>query len=486
MEKKKRKLDKHNHIASHSSEKKGRAGELHTHDRISMPLAALAVPMYLENLLRSLFSSVDVFMVSAYSEKAVAAVGLINQFSFFLILVYTMVGAGASTLISQYLGARKNREAGDAGIASFVLGTGFAIILSLGTVFGAHGILGLYKLEPEVYKFAWEYLVIYGAGSVFVAFNIVQGTILRAYGYPKDTMWANMIANVCNVFGNAIALYGLFGLPVTGVAGVAVSTVVSQIIACVILAVMIRIRKGVVLPWKDIFKIPGEMYRKLLFIGVPTAGENVSYSVMQMVIIGFIAQVGTAAMNAHVYTYTILRFVFMPALTVGGAGQLKVGYLVGAKKFEIAERKVWGYFALSFALSMSLMLLCYLLRFPIIHIFTKDAATVAMVATLFLISFFRESGRIPNIVVIPALKGSGDVIYPVICGLIFMWGIGVGGAWFLGIKMGLGLAGVWIAIAADEWLRGIAISLRWKSGAWKSKALVHHDEVEPLVPGAEI
>lgn len=469
-----RKLDNSSSLSCDSGNT-GHVAELHNNDRPMMPLAALAVPMYLENLLRTLFSSVDVFMVSAYSEKAVAAVGLINQFSFFMILVYMMVGEGTSTLISQYLGARKFREAGDAGIASFVLGTVFAIILSLATVFGASSILGLYSLEPEVYKFAWEYLVIYGAGSVFVAFNIVQGTILRAYGYPRDTMWANMIANVFNVFGNAIALYGWFGLPVTGVVGVAVSTVVSQIIACVILAVMIWIRKGIVLPWRDIFKIPGEMYRKLLFIGVPTAGENVSYSLMQMVIIGFIAQVGTAAMNAHVYTYTILRFVFMPALSVGSAGQLKVAYLVGAKKFSVAGRNVWGYYAIAFTLSMSLMFLCYLFRFPIIQIFTKDAATVAMVSTLFLISFFRESGRISNIVVIPALKGSGDVYFPVICGLIFMWGIGVGGAWILGIEMGLGLAGVWIAIAADEWIRGVVIAWRWKSGAWKSKALVHHE-----------
>jgi len=471
------KMTRHNPDSSPGSEKKRLVIGAHSNNRVMMPLASLAVPIYLENLLRTLFSSVDVFMVSAYSEKAVAAVGLINQFTFFIILVYMMVGEGTSTLISQYLGAGKRREAGDAGIASFVLGTAFALLLSLATVLGAHGILGLYSLEEEVYKFAWEYLVIYGAGSIFVAFNVVQGTILRAFGYPKDTMWANMIANLFNVFGNAIALYGWFGLPVTGVVGVAVSTVVSQIIACIILALMIRIRKGIVLPWRDIFKIPGEMYRKLLYIGVPTAGENVSYSLMQMVIIGFIAQVGTAAMNAHVYTYTILRFVFMPALSVGSAGQLKTGYLVGAKKFDIAKKNVWGYFALAFALSMSLMLLCYLLRFPIIHIFTKDSPTVAMVSTLFLISFFRESGRISNIVVIPALKGSGDVFYPVICGLIFMWGIGVGGAWFLGIQMGLGLAGVWIAIAADEWIRGIVISLRWKSGAWKSKALVHHDDV---------
>jgi putative MATE family efflux protein len=451
-------------------------------ERANMPLAALAIPMYLENLLRTALSSVDVFMVATYSEKAVAAVGLINQFSFFLILLYLMVGSGASTLIAQYLGAHKTREAGDAGIASFVLGTGFAIVLSLGTVFGAHGILGLYTLEPEVYTFAWQYLVIYGAGSVFVAFNIVQGTILRAFGHPRDTMWANMIANVCNVIGNAIALYGPFGLPVTGVVGVAVSTVVSQIIACVILAVMIKIRRDIVLPWKDLFRIPAPMYKKLLYIGVPTAGENVAYSLMQIVIMGFIAKVGTAAMNAHVYTYTILRFVFMPAISIGSAGQIKVGYLVGARRFDSAEKKVWGYFLLAAAISMGLMTILWFIRYPVIRFFTKDMAVIAMVSTLFLISFLRESGRISNIIIIPALKGSGDVIFPVVCGMIFMWLVGVGGAWLLGLHWGLGLAGIWIAIAADEWLRGIVIAIRWKSGAWKSKSLVHHDpEPEPVI-----
>lgn len=455
-------------------------------ERAFMPLAALAIPMYLENLLRTALSSVDVFMVSAFNEKAVAAVGLINQFSFFLILLYLMVGSGASTLISQYLGAKKERAAGDAGIASFVLGSVFAVVLSLITVFGAHGILGLYTLEKEVYTYAWQYLVIYGAGSVFVAFNIIQGTILRAYGFPRDTMWANMIANILNVIGNAIALYGPFGLPVTGVAGVAVSTVFSQFIACVILAVMIRVRKEITLPWKDLFRIPREMYKKLLFIGVPTAGENVAYSLMQIVIMGFIAKVGTAAMNAHVYTYTVLRFVFMPALSVGNAGQIKVGYLVGARQFSTAEKKVWGYVLLSALISMVLMVVLWFVRGPVFRIFTKDLTIMGMITGLLLVSFFRESGRISNIVVIPALKGAGDVIFPVICGMLSMWILGVGGAWLMGIHLGWGLIGIWIAIAADEWLRGIVVAIRWKSGAWKAKALVHHDPEPEPDPGIAI
>ena len=448
-------------------------------EKANQPLACLAVPMYLENILRPAISCVDVFMVSAYSAKAVAAVGLINQFSFFILLLYTMVGSGVGILVSQYLGARKEREAGDAGIAGIVLVSLFALFASIICVSGARSLLGLYDLEPEVNGFAWQYLIIWGGGSFFMALNVVQGTILRTHGFPRDTMWTNMVANLCNVLGNAIALYGLFGLPVTGVAGVAASTVVSQAIACAILALIIRRRKEIVLPWRDLLRIPGAMYRKLLSIGVPTAGENISYSLMQLVIIGFIAKVGTDAMNAHVYTNTILQFVFMPAFTIGAAGQIKVGYLVGALRFADAEKNAWRYYMVSLVLSMAFMSVCWLFRGAIVGIFTHDAAIAVMVASLFLISFFRESGRISNIVLIPALKGSGDVVFPVLCALFFMWLVGAGGAWLLGLKMGLGLAGVWIAIAADEWLRGIAIMLRWRSGIWKKKSLVHHDPEPP-------
>lgn len=439
----------------------------------NLPLSRLAIPMYTENLLRSALSSVDVFMLSFFSEKAVAAVGLCNNLTFFILLIYSMISTGTSVLLAQYLGAKLNKETGHTILASFVLAIGFSLVLSLAAVCGAPALLSVYGLEKEVYDYAWQYLVIFGAGSVFVAFNVVQAAIVRAYGHANDAMYANIAANILNIIGNSLVLFGPFTLPMTKVAGVALSTVISQIIACFILHFAIRAREHIHIPWHDVFKVPADTYKKLLAIGVPSAGEGVSYSIGQNIMAWFIASFGTAAMAANTYVLTLTRFTFMPAFSIGTAGQIKTGYLVGAKRADDASRNVYRYTYVGWLISGVASLLLFIFCKPILGIFTKEVEIITLASGILLISIAREIGRVPNIIVIPSLKGAGDVFFPVLIGMIFMWGLGVGGAYLFGVALGWGLAGVWVAIAADEWVRGIIMLMRWKSDAWRSKSLVH-------------
>jgi putative MATE family efflux protein len=444
-------------------------------------LLKLAVPIYLENLLRSAFSSADIFMLSKYNEQAVAAVGLVASFTFFLILLYSMISSGTTVLVSQYLGAGMERKAGDSAVASFVLGILFSLTLSVALCLGTDFILSWYTLETAVREYARQYLVIYGAGSVFVAFNIIQSNILRAYGHAKDSMIANLAANVLNIGGNALALFGPEWFPFRGVVGVALATVASQAVACFIMAILIRGHRDVHIPWRDIFKIKGETYKKLLSIGVPTAGENLSYNIMNIIIGIPISQYGTAALNANTYLNTVLRFVYMPALSIGWSGQIKTGYLIGAKKFETAKHRMYRYYWMGMAISMTVMILVFLFKDFVFGLFTQDPLVLGLLPALLLICFFREAGRIANVVVIPGLKGAGDVRFPVVIGVLSMWGIGALGGILLGSVAGLGLAGIWIAIALDEIIRGLIMIFRWRSGVWYSKRMVEDEQPEPIL-----
>ncbi len=446
-------------------------------NRADLPLAKLALPMYFESILRTTLTSADVIQLSFYSQAAVAAVGLINNISFFIMIMYMVISMGSSVLISQYLGAGKEKEAGETALASFILATGFSLVLSLAMGIGARGLLALlYKdLDPDVMRYAWQYLAITGGCSVFMAFNITQASVLRAYGHTKDAMWCNMIANVMNVIGNSIAVFGPFGIPKTGVVGVAVSTIVSQAAACVMLALRIRKLKEVRIPWRAFRSIDPKIYKDIVSIGGPTAGENLSYQIGQIMISTILARLGTAAVAANTYAVTLLRFVFMPAMNIGNAGQIKTGYLVGAGRFKEAKRNVFRYYGIAMAFSVVLMGVLYLVRNPLLRLFTKDAAIIALSSTIFLISFAREVGRVSNIIVIPGLKGAGDAIFPVVIGMIFMWGIGVGGSYGLTDGLGWGIAGIWVATSADEILRGILMLFRWNSEAWTTKARVKAD-----------
>lgn len=446
-------------------------------DHAEIPVVQLVWPLFVENILRTSLMSVDTVMLSRYSEKAVAAMSLVNQFAFFILLVYTMVSLGASILISQNLGAQRRREAALVGVGSLVLISGFSLVLSALMFLLAGPLIGLYGLDPEVAVYSKQFLAIFGGLSFFMALNIVQGSILRAWGYPLGSMWINTVSLVIAVVGNALCLFGPFGFPILGVVGVAFSNVFSQVVACVLYHLVMRKRTEIDLPLGEARRIPSSTYRAILAVGVPTAGENLSYNVSQIAIFAMIARMGTDALAAVGIVVAVLRYIFMPGISIGNGAQIKVGYLVGAGRQDEAKGKVYVYFAVGFVISLLLVASAGLMRERLLGIFTHDPKLIALAASVLLVAAIHEPGRNFNTIIIPALKGAGDVRFPVYVGIVSMWGISVAGAWLLGLHWGLGLVGVWIAMALDEWLRGLVMLWRWKSGAWKSKCLMVLEDV---------
>lgn len=441
-------------------------------DRAALPISVLALPILLEQFFRILVSSIDVVMISSFSQQAVAGIGLTVQYIFFLQILFNVICIGTSIVLAQYLGAQRHHESKQVVQASIVMITLVASFICVLVSFGAGALLSLYSIEDEVRRFAWEYFVIFGGvGSLFTAFNMLQGTVLRSYGYTRSPMYISFIANIINVAGNALSLYGWFGLPVLGVKGVAASSVFSQVVACILLASVIRKNPEIQFSLSGILKVPSKIYTRILSIGVPTAGENMAYNVAQIVLMVMISALGTFAMSAQIYTQTIVRFVFVATVALGNAVQIKMGYFVGAKRPDEAYRRLYQYQAAGTAITLVLIIAINIFKTPIISLFTTVPEISSLVYTLLLYSIYIEFGRSLNLITIQALKGAGDIRFPVLYGLFSMWGIMVLGSWILGIQMGMGLVGIWIATGTDETTRGIVMLFRWKSKRWQAKAI---------------
>ena len=160
------------------------------------------------------------------------------------------------------------------------------------------------------------------------------------------------------------------------------------------------------------------------------------------------------------------------SIGIGSAVQIKTGWSVGAGQEEEIYKKVYKYGAVATACSVSMILLINLFRSPIIGFFTRQEEVVSLVKTLLLLSIYLEFGRSKNLIYIGALKGAGDIKFPVLYGMFSNWVIMVGGSYLLGLKLGLGVAGFWLGIGTDETTRGLVMMLRWKSKRWMNKALV--------------
>lgn len=217
-----------------------------------------------------------------------------------------------------------------------------------------------------------------------------------------------------------------------------------------------------------------KIFAQIVKIGFPSALETALYNIAMTFIVRFMNQMDVDGMNvtARSYAVQIANFSYCVGAALAQANAIMTGWRIGAKEFEECNRgtrkaAIYGIitatcFSVTFALAGHF----------IVHIFTDDTQMINLVVKLLIVDVFLEFGRVTNLVYGQALKTSGDALFPVILGAIFMYLFAVGGTYFLGIHMGLLAVGSYIAMAGDECARAVGMVLRWKSGKWKSKGLI--------------
>ena len=202
-------------------------------------LKQLAWPIFIELALFMLMGMVDTFMLSAYSDSAVAAVGMSNQVINLIAVMFNFVAAGTVILMTQNLGANQHKKACEIGVVSIGANLIIGIILNLTMVICSKYILHFMNTPEEILGTTITYTKIIGSFLFLMAIQPVLSGILRSYGYTKHSMVITLIANMINVFGNAIFIYGLFGVAELGPIGVAISTVFSRFITIVLISIII-------------------------------------------------------------------------------------------------------------------------------------------------------------------------------------------------------------------------------------------------------
>ncbi|MDL4842879.1 MATE family efflux transporter [Aquibacillus rhizosphaerae] len=441
-----------------------------------LTLFALTWPIFIEIMLHMLMGNADTLMLSQYSDHAVAAVGVANQIISVIIVMFGFVAAGASILVAQNLGANQPTTAGRIAVTSISLNLWFSLFLSIGLYLFSENILVMMDLPNEIMGEANTYMAIVG-GFIFVqALIMTVAAILRSYGFTKDTMYVTIAMNIVNVVGNYFVIFGPFGFPILGVEGVAYSTMISRFLGFVALLLILIKRSNKQLPFTSFFKYKKEHVKDLLGIGVPSAGEQLSYNGSQMVITYFIAQLGTVALTTKVYVQNIMMFILLFSIAIGQGSQILIGHMIGAGEVEKAYKRCIKSLQISIIISTVAAVIVYFSSDFLLGIFTEDTTIIEKGALLLLVTIILEPGRAFNLVVINCLRATGDVKFPVFVGILSMWGVSVTFAWFFGIVLDLGLIGVWIGFIADEWLRGIIMLHRWRSKVWIRKAFVKKEK----------
>ncbi len=441
-------------------------------------LLKLTWPIFLELFLFMLMGSVDTFMISSVSDNAVSGVGAANQIISIAILVLSVIGNGAAIVISQFLGSRKPLEAAQVTGNSITLNLLIGLILSALLLLFGGSLLSALNVKDDIHLYAQSYLNIVG-GFIFLQalINALASTI-RTHGFTKQTMIVSLLMNIIHVVGNYALIFGHFGLPALGVEGAAISTVVSRFICLILFFLLLNRIMDVRVKWSYYIHLSKQHVQKILKIGIPSGFEQITYQSCQLVFTLYVTYLGAEAMATRQYAINISSYIFLFSLAVSMGTSIIVGHLVGAKRTEEAYRRVFT--SVKWALLVTVIIdgIIIFFRVPLFGLFTNNESIIMMGAQVILLSIFLETGRTCNLVIINSLRASGDAKFPVYMGLISMVCMSLPLGYVLVFQLHLGLAGVWIAIACDEWLRAIIMFFRWKSRAWEKHGLIEHENVE--------
>lgn len=429
-------------------------------------LFALTWPIFIEISLYMLMGSADTLMLSQYSDNSVAAVGVSNQLLNLLIVMFSFITTGTTIVIAQLLGASRKQEATQ--VAYVSLGTNFLIsfVISLLMFVLAVPILHMMGLSSELMPDATVFLKIVGLLSFIQALIMTYSAILKSYGFTRDTMYVTIGMNLLNVAGNYLVIFGPFGFPVLGVMGVALSTSFARLIGLTAMILIVRHRIGLRFSFKRMFYIQRTHLKKLLKIGIPSAGEQLSYNGSQMIITLFITFMGTQALAAKVYTQNLMMFIMLFGAAISQGTQILIGRLIGAKEFDAAYRRCMKSLYWAIAISLLSSTALSLSSTHLLTFFTSNSEIIQIASLLLILTIILEPGRSFNMVIINSLRAAGDAKFPVYMAMISMWGIGLPIAYLLGIQLEMGLIGVWISFIVDEWVRGIFMYRRWRSRVW--------------------
>lgn len=432
----------------------------------------MSLPIFVELLLQLLVGNIDQFMMSQHSQDSVTAIGNANQIMHIIIVVLNIMSSATTIVLTQYIGAKNKRMKSVTCMTSLSVIGCFSLVLSAIVVFLHRQIFRLMNVHERIMDEASSYIFIIGLCIVIQGLYLVMASILRSYSLMKEVMFTSVLMNVINIFGNAVLLNGYFGLPKLGIVGVAISTNISKIIGLILLFVIFFRKTQTPLGLRFLRPFPVETVKRLLYIAIPSGAEGLSYNLSQLVILSFINPYGTAVVNTKIYASMIANISYVYANAIAQATQIAVGYLLGSGDKEAVVKRVWSTVRISFCVCVGVTIVSYLNSDFAFGIFTDNPEILSLGKKILAIEIILECGRAMNIVLVKMLCSTGDVVLPVCVGIFCQWFVAALLGYILGTVLGLGLQGIWIAMAVDECSRGLVFIFRFRSGAWKKKQVI--------------
>ena len=426
----------------------------------------LLIPVVLEQLLNSIMGTADTMMVSNVGSAAISAVSLVDSINVLVIQAFSALAAGGAIVCAQYIGQRNKEKANESARQVLFIITAISVAVSLICLVFQKPLLSLIfgSVEAEVMRASETYFFYTALSFPFIAAYDSAASIFRAQDNTRGPMLISMISNVMNIAGNAVMIWGFH----MGVAGAALSTLISRIFCAVVVLIQLRKdRQEIVV--RDYIRIRPNwsMIKRILGIGIPSGVENSMFQLGKLAIQSTVSTLGTAAIAAQAMTNILENLNGIAAIGVGVGLMTIVGQCLGAGRQDEAVYYIKKLCVIAEVIIIISCLGVFALTKPITILggMEKESADMCFHMVMW-ITIVKPLVWIMAFIPGYGLRAAGDVKFSMITSCCTMWACRFCLCVFLIKRLGFGPMGVWIGMFADWTVRSIIFTWRFHSRKW--------------------
>lgn len=427
----------------------------------------LVLPIVIQNLLSAAVSSADVVMLNYVGQSAISAVSLAAQYAHILFMVYYGLGTGATMLCAQYYGKGEMRA------IQVVEGIALRFSLLISVVFAGmaffapHLMMKLFTDDAELIALGSVYLRY--MGITYLCWGVIEVylSVLRSVGRVTVSMALNVMAFSLNIILNAVFIFGLFGAPEMGVAGVALATAVSRILelaGCILVSLF---SKDIRLNPAYIFLRNRALFHDFVRLSLPALGNDIIWGVafsMYSVILGHL---GTDAVAANSLVTVVRNFGTILCFGVASAGGILLGQIIGENRLEDARQNASQLMKLTVITgAIGGLLILAATPFVLSYASLSETAMGYLKGMLLINTYYVMGAAVNTTLIAGVFRAGGDSRFGFICDTLDMWVYAVPLGFFTAFVLKLPVMWVYFLLCTDEFVKWPWVLRHYKSGKW--------------------
>ncbi|HSZ58189.1 MAG TPA: MATE family efflux transporter [Tepidisphaeraceae bacterium] len=435
-------------------------------------LLLLALPMVAENILHMLVGLTDVYLAShlpTHAAPATAAVGSISYVLWLIGLIAGAIGTGSTAIIARAIGAKHqslaNSVCGQSVTAAILTGA----LLSIFFLLFAQPCALLTGLGGDAYSYALFYIRILGLSLPFSILMYAASAALRGAGDSLTPAISMIVVDVVNMGFSTALSRGWWGFPALGFRGIAIGTVIAYFVGGVLLFVVLLRGRGRLRLYTHRLRPHWLTLKRIFRIGIPSGTESLLAWMAQFLIIIVInrADPTNVMAAAHIIAVRVEALSYLVGYAVATAAATLVGQALGRRDEPRARQAAYLCYAVGGG-AMALGGVVFICFGRILTGFMSDGKAIAdLAAGCLFITAFAQPGFAAAMIFAGALRGAGDTFWVMVLNLASILGVRLPAALAVGWLLHLGLIPIWIVLATELNIRGLAVYMRFWHGGWR-------------------